>query len=162
MNANQTSAEELHTLAIALLRVQQTRQWLRDVETSREKRRQISRTNGVRYRFGIAGIAIAILVLLLCASRCFGQSTFGSIRGTVQDASGAVIPGAQVALHNLDENTDRTVTSDDSGNYVLENVQAGKYRLRASHNGLADTELDGITLAARQDLRLPLTMKVAA
>jgi hypothetical protein len=80
----------------------------------------------------------------------------------VQDASGAVISGAQVALHSIDENTDRNVTSDDAGNYVLENVQAGKYRLRVSHNGLAATELDGITLAARQDLRLPLTMKVAA
>jgi hypothetical protein len=71
--------------------------------------------------------------MLLSSSRSFGQSTFGSIRGTVQDASGAVIPGAQVALHNIDENTDRTVTSDDAGNYVLENVQAGKYRLRVSH-----------------------------
>jgi Carboxypeptidase regulatory-like domain len=110
----------------------------------------------------VAGVLLSgLLALVTMAPRLVAQSTFGSIRGTVQDASGAVVPGAQVVLHSIDENTDRTVTSDDAGNYVLENVQAGKYRLRASHSGLADSELDGITLAARQDLRLPLTMQVA-
>ena len=37
MNAYGTSAEEFHSLAIALLRAQQTRQWLLDAERSRER-----------------------------------------------------------------------------------------------------------------------------
>ena len=162
MNAYGTSAEEFHSLAIALLRAQQTRQWLLDVGKSREQNRRISHSSTVRYRFGIAGIAIAILAMLLCSSRCFGQSTFGSVRGVVQDSSGAAIPGAQVSLHSVDENTDRTVTSDDSGNYLFENVKAGQYSLHASHSGFADIQLAGIALSARQDLRSILTMQVAA
>jgi hypothetical protein len=89
------------------------------------------------------------------------QSTFGSIRGTAQDASGAVIPDAQVTLHSIDENTDRVAVTDDAGSYVLENLKAGKYSIRAQRTGFAETALDNITLAARQDLRLTLKMAVA-
>ena len=95
MNAYGTSAEESRSLAIIRLRAQQTGQCLLEVEKSREQNRRISHSSTVRYRFGIAGIAIAILAMLLCSSRCFGQSTFGSVRGVVQDSSGAAIPGAQ-------------------------------------------------------------------
>ena len=111
----------------------------------------------------IAGSLVALLVLfLMTAPRGVSQSTFGSIRGIVQDGSGAVIPGAHVTLHNIDEGTDRSVTSDDTGNYVLENVKASKYSLRVTRDGFADTQLDGIALAARQDLRFALTMQIAA
>jgi hypothetical protein len=162
MNVYGTSAEEFHSLAIALLRAQQTRQWLLDVEKSREQNLRMSHSGTVRYRLGIAGIAIAIFAILLCSSRCFGQSTFGSIRGTVQDASGAAIPDAQVTLHNIDENTDQVVKTDSTGGYTLQNLKAGKYSLRAQRSGFADAVIDGVTLAARQDLRFTLSMKVAA
>lgn len=92
----------------------------------------------------------------------WAQSTFGSIRGTVEDASGATIQGAQVTLHSVDENTDQTVTSGDSGSYFLENVKAGRYRLYAKREGFADTQIDNIELAARQDLRFTLQMPVAS
>ena len=41
-------------------------------------------------------------------------------------------------------------------------MKAGTYRLSAARSGFADSQLDGITLAARQDLRLTLTMQIAA
>jgi hypothetical protein len=108
-----------------------------------------------------AGVLVALLAMAMMTPSLMAQSTFGSVRGTVQDATGAAIPGAQVTLHSMDQNTDRTVTSDDSGSYVIESVLAGKYRLRATRSGFADTQLDGIALAARQDLRLPVTMQIA-
>ena len=115
MNAYGTSVEEFHSLAIALLRAQETRQWLPDAEKSRKRSPRNSHTTAVPRRLRIAGTAIAIFAVLLCSSRCFGQSTYGSIRGTVQDASGAAIPDAQVTLHSVDENTDRKVTTDGTG-----------------------------------------------
>jgi hypothetical protein len=162
MNAYGTSAEEFHSLALACLRAQQTRQWLVDAEKSRERRPRTMRSDATTHRFRVAGIAIAILVILLFASWCSAQSTFGSIQGTVVDASGAAIPDAQVTLHSIDENTNRSVTTDATGSYILVNVKAGKYSLRAQHSSFADSVLDGITLAARQDLRLTLTMQIAA
>jgi hypothetical protein len=90
-----------------------------------------------------------------------GQSTFGSVRGTVQDLTGAAIPGTQLVLHSVDENTDRTFTTDSSGNFLFENVKAGKYSLKAHHDGFADTVTSGIVVEARQDLRLSATLNVA-
>jgi hypothetical protein len=107
--------------------------------------------------------ALAILFALFCVSgpRLEAQSTFGSIRGTVQDSSGAAIPDTQITLHSIDENTDRTVTSDATGSYAFENVLANRYGLRARHDGFAETVVGGITLAARQDLRYTLQMKIS-
>ena len=106
----------------------------------------------------------AMLLAMLLAGTDFahGQSTFGSVRGAVQDSTGAAIPGAQLVLHSTDENTDRTATADDAGTFVFENVKPGKYVLRAHHDGFADTVVSGISVEARQDLRLPTTLNVAA
>jgi hypothetical protein len=111
-----------------------------------------------------SAITTSLLLLALCSVTVFtyGQSTFGSVRGTVQDATGAAIPGTQLMLHSTDENTDRTVTADTSGNFVFENVKAGKYSLRAHRDGFADTVVSGISVDARQDLRIPATLNVAA
>jgi hypothetical protein len=162
MKVHETSAEEFHSHAIALLRAQQTRQWLLDAETSHRRNRRTLHVGAVPQRFRTVGIVIAILAIFLCSGWCFGQSTFGSVRGAVADAGAAAIPNAKIILHSTDENTDRVVSSDSSGVYLFENVPAGQYTIRGQHSGFADTELDGITLAARQDLRFALTLQIAA
>lgn len=108
---------------------------------------------------------LPITWLLACVallSAAEGQSTFGSIRGTVQDASGAVMPDALVTVHSLDESSDRQVTTDTAGNFVVENLKAGHYKLTVHHDGLSDAVVDSATLEARQDLRIPITLKIAA
>ena len=101
-------------------------------------------------------------LLLSTASLALGQSTFGSVRGVAQDITGAVIPDTRIVLHSVDENTDRDVAADGSGNFILENVKAGKYTLHASKAGFADTVVSGISVDARQDLRLTVTLNLAA
>jgi hypothetical protein len=113
---------------------------------------------------GASAILLAALFAILLAMPfgALAQSTFGSIRGTVQDAAGAAIPGTQLVLHSIDENTDKTFTADSSGSFLFENVKAGKYSLKAHHEGFADTLTSGIVVEARQDLRLASTLNVAA
>ncbi|MBB5062787.1 carboxypeptidase-like regulatory domain-containing protein [Granulicella mallensis] len=106
-------------------------------------------------------IRIVTCCLLLIATVARGQSTFGSVRGTVQDATGAAIPNTHIVLHSTDENTDRAIETDASGDFIFENVKAGKYSLRAHREGFADTVVSGISVEARQDLRLAATLKVA-
>jgi Carboxypeptidase regulatory-like domain len=134
------------------------------IAASFQKSRELSlshRSQTFRSRY-LSG-ALAVVFALFCVSghRLEAQSTFGSIRGTVQDSTGAAIPDTQITLHSIDENTDRTVTSDATGSYALENVLANKYNIRARHDGFAETVVDGITLAARQDLRYILQMKIS-
>ncbi len=107
-----------------------------------------------------AGILCCIIFSTLPSVHA--QSTFGSIKGTVQDSTGASIPGTHLTLHSLDENTNRPLDVDASGSFSFENVKAGKYTLTAHHDGFADTVVSGITVEARQDLRLAPTLNVAA
>jgi hypothetical protein len=105
---------------------------------------------------------ILCCLLLGAAPRANGQSTFGSVRGTVQDATGAAIPGAKIVLHSTDENTERAVISDAAGDFIFENVKPGNYNLRAHQDGFADSLVSGISVAARQDLRLAPKLDIAA
>src|SRR5258706_6422726 len=70
-------------------------------------------------------------VLLLMPGMAAAQSTFGSVRGIAQDDAGGALPDAQVTLHNVGENSDRTGVAGPDGGFVLENVKAGQYTLRA-------------------------------
>jgi len=108
------------------------------------------------------GGGVFCCLLFVAGSFAHAQSTFGSVRGNVLDASGAAIPNAQIVLHSTDENTERTADTDDSGAFIFENVKAGKYTLRAHRDGFADTVVSGISVEARQDLRLGATLNVAA
>ena len=74
-------------------------------------------------------LAVIPLLLTLLPADSVAQSTFGSIRGSTQDETGAVLPQVQVTLHSVDENTDFVRTSDDSGNYLFENLKPGHYRV---------------------------------
>ena len=109
------------------------------IAASRKENSEISLTRPHTLRSSYLSGALAVLFALLCvsSSRLEAQSTFGSIRGTVQDVSGATIPDTQITLHSIDENTDRTVTSDATGSYAFENVLANKYTIRARHDGFA-------------------------
>ena len=106
-----------------------------------------------------------LLLVLLLAFGAWGaraQSTFGSIRGSVTDVSGAVIPGAAVTVHSLDENFDRHTTTGDAGDFVVENLKPGHYSVAVEHSGFTKTVVASVELDARQDLRLPVTLSIAA
>jgi hypothetical protein len=108
-------------------------------------------------------LPILVIGLFLNAAVTAGaQSTFGSVRGIVQDNTSAVISDTQVVLHSLDENTERTASADASGSFIFENVKAGKYSLHAHHDGFADTQISGITVEARQDVRLTVSLAIAS
>jgi Carboxypeptidase regulatory-like domain len=107
------------------------------------------------------GWVLLALMLVLSSGVAHAQSTAGSIRGVVQDKTGAVVPESQITLHSNDESTDRVVAADASGAFVLENLKPGHFSLRAHHNGFADASLTGIVLEPRQDLRLTVEIAIA-
>src|SRR3984957_13539842 len=110
----------------------------------------------------VLSLLLLIALVLIGSGTVVAQSTFGSVRGVAQDDSGAVLPGAQITLHSLDENTDRQVKTDADGGFTIENVKPGRYSLRAAISGFAETVMNGISVEARQDVRLTVVLTVAA
>src|SRR5260370_41671351 len=79
-----------------------------------------------------------VLPLLLVFGRgaCFAQSTnSGDIRGTVTDATGALIPGVTVTLVNVDTGVSKTYTTNDAGLYDTDSVVTGNYTLTFTKDG---------------------------
>jgi hypothetical protein len=103
----------------------------------------------------------ATIILLDLLPEAAAQSTFGSIRGSTQDETGAPMPQVAMVIHNIDENSDLAAISDASGNYLFENLKPGHYRLTAAKEGFANSIADKVELTARQDIRLDLKLALA-
>jgi hypothetical protein len=78
---------------------------------------------------------VVLVFTVLMTSRMFGQSTEGAIIGTVNDATGARIPGAQVEVESLASKVKRTATSDNRGEFTIEFLAPGSYRATVSKPG---------------------------
>ena len=106
----------------------------------------------------------AVLFLAYCGAAyiAHAQSTFGSIRGTVTDVTGAIVVDATISAQSLDDNVERKTNSTVSGEFVLENLKPGHYKITAHHGGFRDVVAPSVALDARQELRLPFVLSVAA
>lgn len=82
---------------------------------------------------------LASLVLFsACLSTALGQTTFGSLSGTVTDPGGGLVPRARVTLTNLGTNTTQTTVTNSNGIYDFVNVLPGDYRLEVEGPASSD------------------------
>jgi Carboxypeptidase regulatory-like domain len=107
--------------------------------------------------------ALAILfVIALTSAHSWGQSTEGSILGTVKDPAGAVIPDAAITLMNTDEGVVRTTKSNALGNYQFLQAKPAHYTVTVVANGFEKWSVAGAQLASRQQLRVDVTLTVGS
>jgi hypothetical protein len=85
-------------------------------------------------------VIFGVLVLLLVAGTVSGQVDTGSISGVVHDASGAVVPGAQVVATNIATGVERTAASSSIGQFSLQGLPPGNYKVRVSSRGFETFE----------------------
>ncbi|MEA2262375.1 MAG: hypothetical protein QOJ51_5200 [Acidobacteriaceae bacterium] len=117
------------------------------------------------FRLRPVKLVAAFTALLLCLAvgrHGVAQSIQGSIMGTVQDKAGAVVPGATLTLENLDEGSIRTTTTNGSGDYQFLDTKAGHYSLVTTGTGFEKWSTTGVSLAARQQLRIDVSLVVGS
>src|ERR1041385_8773745 len=102
--------------------------------------------------------------LLLCCIPCallFGQAV-SQISGTVKDSSGAVVPGVEVTATQTDTGIKRSVSTDETGSYILPNLPLGPYRLEAAKEAFSPYARTGIELQVGTSPVIPMTIDVGA
>jgi hypothetical protein len=109
----------------------------------------------------LSRIGLGLVVVLLVASAAFAQDS-GSIRGTVTDTTGAVVPGATVTLTNEATKYARNVVTDAKGGYYFGAVQPAAYTIKAEIPGFKQSERKGLRLNQREAAGLDFTLEVGA
>ena len=109
----------------------------------------------------IGCLAAFLALACLCGSPA-AQAQIGtaSINGVVRDASGSVIPEAQIELRNLGTNVIRTTVTNRTGAYALVNVPPGRYSLAVSKKGFATATQENIALRVDQTTSFDFSLQV--
>jgi hypothetical protein len=106
----------------------------------------------------IATLGCLFALWAACLDSAAAQSIFGTVLGTVRDASGSIVPNADVKLTNIDENTSRDLKTNANGDYEAVNTKPGRYRIQVSATGFQTFNVPEVTLVARQTLRVDATL----
>jgi len=78
-----------------------------------------------RARFGLL---LGLILVAFTATSSWAQDD-ASIRGTLRDATGSVIPGGTVTIKNLETASLRTLITDDSGRYEAPALPVGAFEI---------------------------------
>jgi hypothetical protein len=106
--------------------------------------------------------AAVLSLLLLLPLSVLAQTTISTIEGTIKDAQGSVVAGAQVVVKSPSLGIERTATSDANGFYRVTALPAGIYTLTISHTGFAARTFDNIELTVNRTLTLDIPLEVGA
>jgi hypothetical protein len=102
------------------------------------------------------------LAALLVVSRgSQAQVLYGSLTGNVTDASGGAVSAAKVEASNVGTSISKQVLSDDRGNYVINDLEAGTYLVTVSAPLLSTFVAENVQLDANTVRRVDAQMQVA-
>lgn len=90
----------------------------------------------------------------------WAQTSAGLISGVVQDESGAVVPGANITVKNVDTGVSRSVLTDAAGRYNVPGLIPDNYQVQAQMQGFETGVRAGIQLTVGSELAINMTLKV--
>jgi hypothetical protein len=109
-----------------------------------------------------AFLVLVALVCLLPFSPAFGQAVYGSIYGSVTDASGAVIPGATVTVTDEAKGTSVKVQTNATGDYTVEHLIPDTYDVAIDFTGFKTFLQKGNQLFADTSLKIDAALSAGA
>jgi hypothetical protein len=106
-----------------------------------------------------ATILGVVALCLVFGTHGFAQGTGGTLTGTVEDASKALIPGVTLAATNTNTGVTNTVISNEAGAYTIPALLPGTYQLKASLPGFQTHTINNIELGS-ETRRINITLEV--
>ncbi len=96
------------------------------------------------------------------AAPCSAQTDSGRLVGTVSDPAGAVVSGATVKVVNQRTGIERSVTSSESGIYIVPQLSPAPYTVTASSPGLGPNSVSNVVISVGQERTLNLVIQPAS
>ena len=118
-------------------------------------------SNFLRKSLSVGSLLLAVLAYL--PERGMAQlAGSGTINGTVTDASGAVVPGVDIAIRNTDTGIERKTQTTDAGDYTAPFLSPGRYQVQSSKTGFTSVLRKDLVLQVGQTLTINLNLSVQA
>jgi len=114
----------------------------------------------MRYSSGRYSGLLILGLLLLVAVEANGQAIQSTILGRVNDPSGAAVTGATVTIKNEGTNIERTMETDENGDYRIAGLGVGNYGVRVSAPGFKTFVRSGIVLDSSQIKRVDANLQL--
>lgn len=105
-------------------------------------------------------IALLVVSIAFTISPAVGQVLYGSIVGTVEDPSGAIVPNAKITLKNTGTDVVREVQADEQGRYSALNLPAGTYELVITAPGFRTLTRQGVEVTINNVTRVGIRLEV--
>ena len=108
-------------------------------------------------------LLLAVIICLTTAVDLIAQSqiTTGVIDGIAVDTSGAVLPGVNVEIRNVDTNFTRALTTDAGGRFVALQLPPGRYTVTLTLSGFATVVQENVLVTVGEAVRLSPVMRVS-
>src|SRR5215470_3735676 len=101
-----------------------------------------------------------VLTFVVVAAASLAAQTFrGTILGTVTDASGAVVTGAKVTVHNTGTGLERTTTTSADGSYSIPELPIGAYNVTITQSGFQTFVANAVTVDVATERRVDAELK---
>ncbi len=111
----------------------------------------------------IARVLIAAVSAVLLASLMQAQNSRGSVRGTVQDATGARVASAKIVVQSVESSVVRGTLSEDRGEFRVDDLLPGTYRMTVIAAGFAPAQADvSVTVSTVREVAVTLKPAAAA
>ena len=108
-------------------------------------------------------LMVLILSIGISTTNLFAQGTdLGTIRGTVTDSSGAVVPNARVDVTDLATFTVHTVTTNEHGDYQAAALPSGHYKVTVTASSFGTSIVEGIVLTGSDTVTANAELRAAA
>ena len=102
------------------------------------------------------------LLLMLGAASLHAQTFRGGLNGTVNDQSGAVVPGAMVTTTNNATGVTLNGVTSSGGEFLFQDLPLGTYTITVTAAGFKPEKVDGIPVTAGSIYTLPIKLNVAS
>jgi hypothetical protein len=103
---------------------------------------------------------VAVCLFICSATGAWGQTVTGTIRGTITDASGGVVAGAEVTVTGEATGVASTVKSSPTGAYDVELLPVGTYRVGVSMAGFKSLQRDNVVVELGNITGLDLRLEI--
>jgi len=109
----------------------------------------------MRIHYAVPLLALAAFILPASA-----QERFSTIRGTVKDATGAVVPAVTVTLINQETSRSAATETGDTGVYIARQLEPGRYAIRFEKSGFNKHELKDVQLLLGKESNVDIALEI--